>query len=237
MNEWPTILALPLWAWIFVLPSLVAAMCLATPQLIRPVVSPFWGFLDRLYTGFGALAAVFLIIILLIIMGQMGARWGGVSFPGSTAYAGYAMAASSFFALAYTLVKGAHIRVSILLQIAPGKAFWVDAFASLIAAWIATFFARFAIRAAVFSEMLNDRTQGQDQVPDWLLAVASMFGTWPWEWGALWAEVTGEWVYTPIWLPQISMAVGCVLLAIAMWDMLFRLLLNGETSIKGEAVE
>jgi len=189
------------------------------------------------YTGFGALAAVFLIIILLIIMGQMGARWGGVSFPGSTAYAGYAMAASSFFALAYTLVKGAHIRVSILLQIAPGKAFWVDAFASLIAAWIATFFARFAIRAAVFSEMLNDRTQGQDQVPDWLLAVASMFGTWPWEWGALWAEVTGEWVYTPIWLPQISMAVGCVLLAIAMWDMLFRLLLNGETSIKGEAVE
>lgn len=237
MNEWPLFLGLPLWAWIFVLPSLCAVMCLTVPGAIRPVLSPFWGFLDRLYTAFGGVAAAFLIVILLIIMGQMGARWAGVSFPGSTAYAGYAMAASSFFALAYTLVKGAHIRVSILLQIAPRKAFWVDALASLIAAVIATYFARFAIRATIFSEMLNDRTQGQDQVPDYLLAAVSMFGTWPWNWGELWAKVEGVWVYTPIWLPQIPMAIGCVLLAIAMWDMLFRLLLNGETAIKGEAVE
>ena len=39
------------------------------------------------------------------------------NFPGSTEYAGYAMAATSFFALAYTLTQGAHIRVSILLNL------------------------------------------------------------------------------------------------------------------------
>lgn len=236
MKEWPILIGMPLWVWIFVLPCAVAALCLFAPGVARAVLSPFWGVLDRLYAGFGAVAALFLILILLIIMGQMAARWGGVSFPGSTAYAGYAMAASSFFALAYALVRGAHIRVSILLQISKG-AFWIDAMATLIAALIATYFARFAIRATIFSEMLNDRTQGQDQVPDGLLAVVTMLGTWPWKWGEVWAAVEGEWVYTPIWLPQIPMAIGCVLLAVAMWDMLYRLLLTGESAIKGEAVE
>lgn len=237
MTEWPTLLGVPLWGWIFVLPSLGAFACLFASDLARRVFTPFWGTLDRLYAGFGAVSAAFLVIILLIIMGQMGARWGGVSFPGSTAYAGYAMAASSFFALAYALVKGAHIRVSILLQINKRGAFWIDAAATFIAAWIATFFARFAIRATIFSEMLNDRTQGQDQVPDYLLAAVSMLGTAPWEWSALWEKVDGTWVYTPLWLVQIPMAIGCVLLAVAMWDMLYRLLLTGETAIKGEAVE
>ena len=46
----------------------------------------------------------------------MTARWSGQQFPGSTDYAGYCMAAASFFALAYALNRGAHIRVSLLLS-------------------------------------------------------------------------------------------------------------------------
>ncbi len=45
----------------------------------------------------GIVAAGFMILILLIIIGQMIARWLGFTFfEGSTEFAGYAMAATSF---------------------------------------------------------------------------------------------------------------------------------------------
>jgi hypothetical protein len=44
-------------------------------------------------------------------------------------------------------------------------------------------------------------------------------------------------VYTPVWLPQIAMSIGTILLAIAVWDNLYRLLINKVTSIKSETVE
>ena len=49
----------------------------------------------------------------------MVARWTSVALPGTTEFAGYAMAATSFFALAHALTRGAHIRVSILLNMEP----------------------------------------------------------------------------------------------------------------------
>jgi hypothetical protein len=114
---------------------------------------------------------------------------------------------------------------------------WLDAFAMLVAAITATYFARYAIKTNFLSDMLNDRTQGQDQVPEWLLTFVSMFGTWPWDWAELWASSGDEWVYTPVWLPQLPMSIGTVLLAVALWDYLTRLMVYGETRIKGEAVE
>ena len=73
-------------------------------------------FLDKLYLGSAYFAAINLILILLIICTQMMARWTGFTFPGATAYAGYAMANSAFFALAHTLNQDGHIRVRILLK-------------------------------------------------------------------------------------------------------------------------
>ena len=56
--------------------------------------------LDGLYLSSGLLAALCLIVILLLIVAQMIARWTGEIFPGAPSYAGYFMAAASFFALA-----------------------------------------------------------------------------------------------------------------------------------------
>jgi hypothetical protein len=85
--------------------------------------------------------------------------------------------------------------------------------------------------------MLNDRTQGQDQIPEWILTALNMFNTAPWKWGELWAGSSSELIFTPIWVPQIPMCVGTILLAIALWDTLYRLLILGENPIKSEAVE
>ena len=53
----------------------------------------------------------------------------------------------------------------------------------------------------------------------------------------MWANAGDQWVPTPIWLPQIPMSIGAILLAVALWDYLSRLLVNRKTAIVGEAVE
>src|SRR6056297_1953394 len=78
--------------------------------------------LDFIYLASGILAALCLIAILLLIVAQMVARWTGEIFPGAAQYAGYAMAAASFFAFANALNRGAHIRVSLVLNAVPTKA-------------------------------------------------------------------------------------------------------------------
>ena len=237
MNDWPPVLGLPLWAWLFALPLLMVAAAAVAPDAMGRVLRPLRRPLDALYDAAGAVAAVFMVTILVLIVAQMIARWAGVTFPGSTEYAGYAMAATSFFALAHALRRGAHIRVSIALTYAAPRArLWIDAGAMIVAACVATYFARFAVKANILSEMINDRTQGQDFVPETLLAVLAMPVTPPSEWGALWADADG-WVYTPLWVPQLPMSIGAVLLAVCLWDYLLRLVTDRETRIVAETVE
>ena len=174
---------------------------------------------------------------LVLIVLQMAARWSGITFEGSTEFAGYAMAATSFFALAHAFGRGAHIRVSILLNLNSFTRMWLDAAAMLIAAVIATYFARYAVKTNFLSEILNDRTQGQDQIPEWFVTFLSMFATTPDGWAALWRDSSDAWIYTPVWVPQIPMSIGTILLALALWDHLVRLLVTDETAIISEIVE
>ena len=235
--DWKPFIGLPLWVWLFVFPSLFAIVCLLLRGRLQDFLKPIWTILDGVYTASGVLAAFCMIGILLIIIVGMIFRWVGWQFQGSTDYAGYAMAATSFFALAHALNRGAHIRVSILLNINTFTRKWINVFAIFVAAITATYFARYAIKTNYMSEMINDRTQGIDQVPEKLLTVVKMFGSSPSEWGAMWEAAGSEWVYTPMWLPQIPMSIGATLLAIALWDNLYRLLVTGENPISAETVE
>ena len=224
MTDWPATLGLPLWGWLFVMPALLALAAAAMRDRAATVLSPLWRALDAVYLAAGVLAACCLVTILALIVAQMVARWSGTAFPGSTSYAGYAMAAASFFALAHALTRGAHIRVSIFLNLNGFTRRWLDAAALAVAAVTATYFARFAVKAVGFSAMLNDRTQGQDRLPGWLVEALGGRG--------------GEgWVYTPLWIPQLAMAAGAILLAVALWDMLIRTLATGRPQIVSEAVE
>jgi TRAP-type C4-dicarboxylate transport system permease small subunit len=223
--------------WLFVFPALFALACLVWRQPAKRALVPVWRVLDRVYLFSGILSAGFMMLILLLIVAQMIARWSGLTFPGSTEYAGYAMAGTSFFALSYALMRGSHIRVSIFLNMNRHTRFWLDALATLIAAVTATYFARYAVKTNIMSVILNDRTQGQDFTPEWVISFFSMFAHAPSQWGDIWAKSGDGWVYTPVWLPQLPMSAGTILLAVALWDALTRLLVNGETCIVGEAVE
>jgi len=161
--------------------------------------------LDGLYLASGIMASLFLIAILGLIVVQMVARWTGEVFTGAPDYAGYAMAASSFLALAYALNAGAHIRVNLLLTALGRYRKYGEIWCFGLGAFLSSFFAYHAVKMTVASYKWNDISQGQDA--------------------------------TPMWIPQIFMSVGVVILAIAFVDHLVRLLFIGSHNIQEEALD
>ena len=230
MRDWSPVMGLPLWVWLFVLPSLIGVVCLIAGPRLENALRPLWRLLDGVYLASGAIAGFFMMTILSLIVLGMFARWTSVAVPGTTEFAGYSMAATSFFALCYALTRGAHIRVSIILNANDFLRRWLDVFAVFGGAVIATYFARYAVKANFFSEMLNDRTQGQDQIPEWVVSLFSLDFA-----GVVEGNMTL--VYTPIWIPQLAMSIGTILLAVALWDTLYRMLITGVNPIASEAVE
>lgn len=143
--------------------------------------------LTALYNGAAALAACFMVALLAMVLLSITSRQLDFHVPGVDAYAGYMMAASGFLALAHTLKKGEHIRVTLLLNAlrgAPRKGLevWALGAASLLAG----LFAWYSCKLTYDSWAFNDVSTSSDG--------------------------------TPLWLPQLGMAVGSVVFAIAFID-------------------
>ncbi len=134
-------------------------------------------FLDGLYLAGGLIGAGFLLLILLIIAAQMVARWTGFVLPGSTAYAGYCMAAASFFSLAYALNHGAHIRVTLLLSKMGRFQKLGEIWCFSVATFLSGYFAWYAWAGVQVSIQINDISQGQDATPLWIPQIAMGLGT------------------------------------------------------------
>lgn len=164
------------------------------------MLKPLRRVLDALYLAGGVLGGVFMVAILLLIVAQMVARWSGLVFPGGSEYAGYAMAGSSFLALAYALNCGAHIRVSLILGALGRWRRYGEIWCYGVAAVIAIFFARYAVKANIWSAKLGDVSQGQDA--------------------------------TPLWIPQLVMSAGAVLLALALIDQFLRVLATEHAGVE-----
>ncbi len=125
--------------------------------------------LDFLYLAAGVLAALCLIAILSLIVVQMMARWTGAVFPGAPDYAGYAMAAASFFAFANALNRGAHIRVSVLLNaVPPGPKHLLEIWCFGLASAIAWYFTYYAYWFVYWSWKFGEISQGQDAIHLWI---------------------------------------------------------------------
>ncbi len=135
-------------------------------------------FLDRLYLVCGVVAALFLIAILSLIVLQMVARWTGEVFPGAPDYAGYCMAAASFFAFAHALNRGSHIRVSILINaVGPLGRRILETWCFGIGTALAWYFGYYALKTVYWSWKFNDISQGQDATPIWIPQMAMLIGS------------------------------------------------------------
>jgi len=143
--------------------------------------------LDRLYDIAAALAAAMLVGVLVMVMLGITGRLMRFYVPGTDAYAGYFMAGAGFLALAHTLRRGEHIRVTLLLGQSGSLRnrvlqLWARGVGVLLCALLAWFSIRFAWQSHAF----HDISTGNDA--------------------------------TPLWIPQLSMAIGSFILLVAMVD-------------------
>ena len=143
--------------------------------------------LDALYDGAAALAALAMVGLLVMVLLSILGRQLAFNIPGVDAYAGYLMAAAGFLALAHTLKRGEHIRVTLLIGRLGGRwrrgmELWSLGAASLLAGLLAWY----SIRLAWQSHSFHDISTSNDA--------------------------------TPLWIPQLSMAIGTVVLLVAFID-------------------
>jgi TRAP-type C4-dicarboxylate transport system permease small subunit len=143
--------------------------------------------LDFLYDACAWLAALAMVGVLLMVLLSIMSRQVGFHVPGTDAYAGYAMAAAGFLALAHTLKRNEHIRVTLLLGRLHGRARRrLELWALSAGVLLAGLFAFYGVRLAWVSRALNDISTGNDA--------------------------------TPLWIPQLAMALGTVMLLVALID-------------------
>ena len=143
--------------------------------------------LDALYDGAAWLAALFMIALLVAVLLSIAGRELHFHVRGTDAYAGYFMAAAGFLALAHTLKRGEHIRVTLLLSaLGPRARHALELFAHAVAVGLSGLLAFYACRLAWQSRQFNDISTGNDA--------------------------------TPLWIPQLGMAVGTLVLLIAFVD-------------------
>jgi TRAP-type C4-dicarboxylate transport system permease small subunit len=143
--------------------------------------------LDTLYDGAAWLAALCMLGLLAMVLLGIVSREVGFHVPGTDAYAGYLMAGAGFLALAHTLKRGEHIRVTLLLSRLQGRArhaleVWALAAATALAGLAAFYSARLVWQ----SHQFHDVSTGNDA--------------------------------TPLWIPQLAMAAGTIILLVAFVD-------------------
>lgn len=134
--------------------------------------------LDGLYLLCGALAALCLVAIGLLVVTSIISRPLGIYVPGLNAYAGYAMAASSFFALAYTFRRGGHIRVNLVLNQLTSRSRWLlEIWCHAVAAGFAGYLSWFCFKMVAVSLDFGDVSEGADATPLWIPQSALALGS------------------------------------------------------------
>ena len=144
-------------------------------------------FLDFLYDAAAWAAALCIVGVLAMVLTSILGRQFHFHLPGTDAYAGYAMAAAGFLALAHTLKKGEHIRVTLIIgRLTGGTRRVLEMWSLSVAVLLSGLFAFYACRLVWQSHAFNDMSTSNDA--------------------------------TPLWIPQLAMAVGTVLLCVALVD-------------------
>jgi len=155
--------------------------------------------LDALYLASGGLAALFLFGICAIAVGQVGANiWNALSkvmtgqsagwvIPSYSEIGGFFLAAATFLALAYTLRRGAHIRVTLAIRHLSGRRRGVlELWCVFLAGCFSSYATFYVIRLVVESIEFGDVSVGI--------------------------------VPIPLYVPQLSLAIGLVVLTVALID-------------------
>ena len=134
--------------------------------------------LKSIYNYSGYLATTFLVFVALFILIGIISRIFGFYVRGLAEYSGYCMAASSFFALAYTFYNEAHIRITLFLEKLENKKrriaeLWCLSIASFFSGFMAFYF----IKMTLISIKFEERSEGADEIFIWIPQTSVAIGS------------------------------------------------------------
>ena len=126
-------------------------------------------YLEKIYKFSGYIAAIFLILIAIFILIGISSRIFGFYIRGLSEYSGYCMAASTFFALAYTFGDGGHIRITLFIEKLNKKfrkifEIWCLSVASIFSGYISFYF----VKMLIISFKFKERSEGADEILIWI---------------------------------------------------------------------
>lgn len=162
--------------------------------------------LDKLYLVSGLLSGFCIVLITLIITTQIVGRMFDFIVPSAEDFSGYALAAATFFGLAYTFRTGSHIRVTLVIQNWSKRSRYIQELLVLIFALLLTSFMSFYSVHMVWESYVFE-------------------------------EVSSGYVSVPIWIPQVPVALGLVILNIAVLDDVIAVLRRRTPSYKASEAE
>lgn len=155
--------------------------------------------LDAIYLAAGWLAALMVLAIMLLMVGQSVLREFRVATGAVNDIVSWCCAAAAFLAMAHAFKHGDFVRVTLLLErMGPALRQRFELLSLLIGAAATAYLAWWACRFTYESWEFNDLAQG-------LLPL-------------------------PLWIPQLSFALGAVLLFVAVLDELVIVLRGGRPS-------
>jgi len=135
-------------------------------------------FLKNIYRFSGYIAALFLILVATFILIGIASRIFGFYIRGLAEYSGYCMAASSFFALAYTFVEGGHIRITLFLEKISGvKKKLLEIWCLIIASFYSGYVAFYFIKMLKISYEFQERSEGADEILIWIPQTSVAIGS------------------------------------------------------------
>ena len=135
-------------------------------------------YLYKIYKFSGYIAAFFLILVAAFILIGISSRIFGFYIRGLAEYSGYCMAASSFFALAYTFVEGGHIRITLFLEkISSNKKKYLENWCLVIATFFSGYLAFYFIKMLIISYKFQERSEGADEILIWIPQTSVAIGS------------------------------------------------------------
>lgn len=163
-------------------------------------------FLDRLYLGAGALGAVFVALICVLMIAQSVLREMGVRTGALNDVVAWFCAAAAFFAMAHAFKHGDFVRVTLLLEKLPPRRRRQFEVVSLAIGSVAV--AYLAWSACLFT-----------------------YESWEFK------DIAQGLLPLPMWIPQLSFAIGSVLLLVAVVDEFVIVLRGGVPTFVREVEE
>jgi TRAP-type C4-dicarboxylate transport system permease small subunit len=135
-------------------------------------------FLDRLYYACGAIGAVFILLIGVLMIGQSVLREFGVRTGAVNDVVAWCCAAASFFAMAHAFKHGDFVRVTLLLEkLGDRNRRFVEIACLAIAAVSVAYLAYWANKFTYESWSFNEVAQGLLPIPIWIPQASFAIGS------------------------------------------------------------